>query len=210
MATGGEIKSLLARTESYLVEQLLPFWMERAPDPEAGGFLTYFDRDGRPTGETDKTFLMQIRTLYTMASAHRAGYGGERSAALARLGADFILEHYWDDEHGGWIWIADRYGKPLVESKIGYGQCFAMYAFSEYYLATGDVRGRLAAERRCIAPARLCGQRHGRFARGVCHSFRGRDTHRVRRQSLHRLERSPGVDQQRRYRFAPRRSSPAG
>ena len=69
---------LLERTERYLTERLLPFWMERSPDPEFGGYLTYFDRDGRPTGETTKTFLMQIRMLYTFSSAHRAGYGGGR------------------------------------------------------------------------------------------------------------------------------------
>ena len=43
--------------------------------------------------------------------------------------------------HGGWFWIADRAGLPTVTTKIGYGQCFAMYAFSEYALATGDALG---------------------------------------------------------------------
>ncbi len=149
-----EIAAYAEETRYYLVDTLLPFWIERSPDPEYGGFLTYFDETGRPTGETVKTFLMQIRMLYTMASAHRAGYGGGRCEQLARMGADFILEHYWDDAHDGWIWIADRAGKPLHQGKIGYGQCFAMYAFSEYYLATGDPRGRQAAERTYDAVAR--------------------------------------------------------
>ena len=41
--------ALAARTERYLVDELLPFWIERSPDREYGGFLTYFDRDGLPT-----------------------------------------------------------------------------------------------------------------------------------------------------------------
>jgi mannobiose 2-epimerase len=141
----GEAAAILADTERYLTERLLPFWLERSPDTEFGGFLTYFDRDGRPTGETTKTFLMQIRMLFTMASAHRAGYGGARCAELARMGAEFIMEHYWDSEYGGWFWIADRAGQPVVTSKIGYGQCFGMYAFSEYALATGHSLGAEAA-----------------------------------------------------------------
>ncbi len=141
------IADILRRTESYLTGTLLPFWIERSPDPECGGFLSYFDRHGQPTGETTKTFLMQIRMLYTMASAHRAGYGGGRCAELAGMGADFILDHYWDEANEGWIWIADRAGRPVHAGKIGYGQCFAIYAFSEYFLATGDPRGRAAAER---------------------------------------------------------------
>ncbi len=142
-----EIADSLERTERYLVDELLPFWMDRSPDRDYGGFLSYFGRDGLPTGETTKTFLMQIRVLYTFASAHRSGYGGGRCAELARYGADFILDHYWDAEHEGWIWIADRAGRPTFLGKVGYGQCFGLYAFSEYALATGDARGRQAAER---------------------------------------------------------------
>jgi len=164
MPKHGEIKDLLARTEHYLTEMLLPFWLERSPDPEYGGFLTYFDCHGQPTGETTKTFLMQIRMLYTLSSAHRAGYGGGQCADLARMGADFILDHYWDAEHAGWNWIADREGRPTVTSKIGYGQCLAMYAFSEYFLATGDARGREAAERTYTAICeKMVDTRHGGY-----------------------------------------------
>ncbi len=129
------------RTRIYLTETLLPFWIDRSPDLEFGGFLTYFDSLGRKTGETTKTFLMQIRMLYTLSSAHRAGYGDGRCAELARAGARFIHEHYWDQEFGGWIWITDREGRALVRDKVGYGQVFALYAFSEYFLATGDQTG---------------------------------------------------------------------
>lgn len=148
------IAEYLERTEGYLTETLLPFWIERSPDGEHGGFLTYFDRNGQRTGETTKTFLMQIRMLYTMASAHRAGYGGGECARLADMGASFILDHYWDDEHEGWFWIADRDGLPIVRDKVGYGHCFGIYAFSEYFLATGDPRGREAAERTYAAVCR--------------------------------------------------------
>jgi len=149
-----EVESIYSKTNKYLTETLLPFWIERSPDREFGGFLTYFDRNGTPTGETTKTFLMQIRMLYTMASAHRAGYGDGRCAELAKMGADFIIDHYWDDRHEGWNWIADRQGNPTVTAKVGYGQCFSIYAFSEYFLATGDPRGRDAAERSYTAVAK--------------------------------------------------------
>ena len=154
MATQQEITDLLSRTETYLMEALLPFWIERSPDHEVGGFLTYFDRHGDPTGETTKTFLMQIRMLYTMASAHRAGYGDGECGELSKMGAQFINDHYWDHENEGWNWIADRQGNPTVKAKVGYGQCFAMYAFSEHFLATGDPLGRYAADRTYAAIAK--------------------------------------------------------
>lgn len=164
MPTHTEVTDLLRRTETYLTEKLLPFWIERSPDPAYGGFLTYFDRHGQPTGETTKTFLMQIRMLYTMSSAHRAGYGGGQCAALARMGADFILDHYWDAQHEGWFWIADRQGHPIVTSKIGYGHCFGMYAFSEYFLATGDARGLDTVQRTYAAVCKhMADTRHGGY-----------------------------------------------
>ncbi len=117
MPEKNEIRDLRERTHSYLVNSLLPFWIHRSPDPEYGGFLSYFDRDGRATGETVKPFLMQIRMLFAMSAAHRAGYGDGRCAELARRAADFIIEHYWDPEHEGWYWIADRDGTSDIQGQ---------------------------------------------------------------------------------------------
>ena len=159
-----EIEDILRKSESYLKDVLLPFWIERSPDPEHGGFLTHFDDRGQPTGETTKTFLMQIRMLYTMASAQRAGYGNGRCGELATMGSKFILDHYWDHEYDGWFWIADRDGNPTCTDKVGYGHCFAVYAFSEYFLATGDVRGKQAALRAYDTICRnMTDVRHGGF-----------------------------------------------
>ena len=170
-----EIRSRLAETEAYLTNILLPFWLQNVADPDGDGYLTYFDASGRRGPQTEKTFLMQIRSLYTMASAHRQGYGQNISAELAGMGADFILDHYWDDKHDGWIWIADRAGNPTVYDKVGYGQCFAVYAFSEYCLATGDDRGRKAAERSySVIRERMADSLDGYlelFERGFAHSI---------------------------------------
>jgi len=164
MATSEDIRDRLQRTEAYLTDTLLPFWLERSPDPEFGGFLSYFDRDGKVTGETVKTFLMQARLLYTFAHASRAGYDQTRCLEQSRRAADFLLDHYWDEEHGGWYWIADRSGAPLHTGKIGYGQCFGMYAFGEYYLASGDPRGRDAMERTlALAMDRMADPTHGGY-----------------------------------------------
>lgn len=164
MVAAREVAGILDRTEAYLTEVLLPFWIERSPDPQYGGFLTHFDECGKPTGETTKTYLGQIRTLYTMASAARAGFGNGRCAELAKMAADFILAHYWDEEHDGWFWIADREGRITCPDKVGYGHCFGVYSFSEYFLATGDERGRAAALRAYDAICRhMVDFRHGGF-----------------------------------------------
>jgi len=164
MPAKSEITGVLKKMQSYLTEVLLPFWIENSSDEEFGGFLTHFDNVGKPTGHTTKTFLMQIRMLYTMSSAHRAGYGDGRCGELARMGAEFIFDHYWDSEHDGWIWIADRQGSATCWDKVSYGHCFAVYAFSEYFLATDDERGKEGALRTYDAICRyMVDLQHGGF-----------------------------------------------
>lgn len=142
-----EVSSLRAEAEHHLVNELLPFWLKRMKDSANGGYLTHFDRNGNDTGEDEKSLIAQTRCLYTMSSAHRAGYGNGACRDLAEHGADFLTGRMWDEENGGFFWMADRKGDIKTDSKIIYGQSFAIYSLSEYTLATGDRRGILYAEK---------------------------------------------------------------
>lgn len=131
----------LAEIQHHLHKELLPFWSTRGIDREYGGYLTYLDRNGNPTGETLKTLVCQARMIFTSSSVERAGYGGGKFMEFARQGVDFMIDKFWDKEYGGWYWICERDGKPHNPSKLTYGQCFMVYAMSEYAMASGDPRG---------------------------------------------------------------------
>ena len=134
-------EKLLREVQNHLHNELLPFWLTHGVDTEYGGFLTYLDKDGKPTGETVKTLLCQARMIYTYSSAHRAGLGGGRCLEIARQGVQFVMRHFWDPKYGGWYWTCERDGTPLNTSKLTYGHAFVVYAFSEYAMASGDPRG---------------------------------------------------------------------
>ncbi len=142
-----EIKQLRNEAESHLTQELLPFWTSRMRDDLHGGYITHFNEQGNDTGEDEKSLIAQTRCLYTIASAHRAGYGEGSYAELARHGADFILNKMWDKDHGGFYWTLNRKGDVKIDQKIIYGHSFAIYALSEYTLATGDRRGVEYAEK---------------------------------------------------------------
>jgi mannose/cellobiose epimerase-like protein (N-acyl-D-glucosamine 2-epimerase family) len=141
-----EITTLISEVKNHLVEELLPFWTIRIKDEMNGGFITHFDMHGNDTGEDEKSLIAQTRCLYTLSSAHRAGYGKGKYAELAEHGVDFLLGKMWDKEHGGFFWMMDRQGNIKNDQKIIYGHGFAIYSLSEYALATGDPRGREYAE----------------------------------------------------------------
>ena len=136
-----EVSGIRDEAESHLVNELLPFWTSRMVDEKNGGYITHFDKDGKDTGEDEKSLIAQTRCLYTVASAHRAGYGEGKFAALAKHGADFLINKMWDREKEGFYWMMDRKGNVRIDKKIIYGQSFAIYALSEFTMATGDIRG---------------------------------------------------------------------
>ena len=141
-----EINRYLKEAKSHLVNELLPFWTTRMIDHENGGYITHFDQEGKDTGEDEKSLIAQSRSLYTLSSAHRAGYGEGKLAELAGHGVDFMIDKMWDRKHGGFYWMMDRAGNVKMDQKILYGHSFAIYSLSEYTLATGDSRGLEYAE----------------------------------------------------------------
>lgn len=142
-----EILGLRKEAEIHLLTELLPFWTSRMRDDVNGGFLTHFDQYGKDTGEDEKSLIAQTRCIYTIASAHRAGYGDGKLAELASHGVDFLIGKMWDKKHGGFFWMMNRKGEVKIDQKIIYGHSFAIYCLSEYTLSTGDQRGREYAEK---------------------------------------------------------------
>lgn len=142
-----QVSGCLDECRKHFTTELLPFWLDRCKDDVNGGFITHFDKDGKDTGEDEKSALAQLRTVYSMSAAHRAGFGGGRCAEYARHGVDFLIEKVWDKQHGGFYWTTNRKGEVAIDKKIMYGLSFGMYAMAEYTLATGDPRGQEYAEK---------------------------------------------------------------
>jgi mannobiose 2-epimerase len=76
----------------------------------------------------------------------RSGYGGGRARELLKPGVEWFWRSFRDPSSDGWLWIVSKDGTPVIADKIIYGQSFAIYAMSEYALATGDPQGREMAE----------------------------------------------------------------
>lgn len=118
-----------------LQEKIIPFWLNRSVD-KYGGYLTAFDGEGNFTGDGEKYITTQSRMLWGFS--HLASYARSADrdaiAAAAHHGFRFLEEHFWDQEMGGFYWRVDRSGAVLDPAKLVYGQSFAIYALSEYYL----------------------------------------------------------------------------
>ncbi len=125
------------RLEKILTENIMAFWYPRCLDKENGGYTISFDAAGQIKPGVEKMIVTQSRNVWFFARAARAGYKKQEYLAAADHGYRFLIEKMWDQKNGGFYWGVDATGKPTQPRKHMYGQSFALYAISEYAMASG-------------------------------------------------------------------------
>jgi cellobiose epimerase len=130
-------QSYIPRLERNLKENILPFWLNKSIDRINGGYTINFGPRGEANGPGVKMIVSQARTVWLFARAARAGYCGKECLDAAEHGYRFLRGKMWDERNGGFYWEVDATGnKKQRTGKHLYGQSFALYAVSEYALAT--------------------------------------------------------------------------
>lgn len=141
MTISERLNTSLRSVREHLEHGIVPFWLARAKDEQYGGYLTNFDEQGRALEMPEKYLNTQCRLLWWFSQLHRKYPSIAGCAEMARWGFDFMLMRFWDPQYGGFYWKLKRDGTAADDAKIVYGESFAIYALSEYTLATGDPRG---------------------------------------------------------------------
>lgn len=134
------------RALESLREHLLRFWYPQVLDKENGGYRLHHDMGGRWKGPANKNLVGQARTALFFSYLARSKYGNEQHLQAARHGYQFLMAALNDSQHGGFYWEVDWTGKVVTKSgKHLYGQAFALYALSEYAMASKDMAAAEAA-----------------------------------------------------------------
>lgn len=131
----------LTEIRGHMENGIIPFWLKNGLDHQYGGYLTCFDENGTPTGDTDKYIVTQTRMIWGMSAFYSVYPNNKALLQAAKQGVEFFIKHFWDMDYGGWFWKIKRDGTLIDDGKVVYGQSFAIYALSEYTLATGDPIG---------------------------------------------------------------------
>jgi mannobiose 2-epimerase len=120
-----------------LVENLVPFWLERSFDRERGGFVGRMASDLTVDPTAPKGLILNARILWSFSAFHRT-LGDSDCLRAAQRAFEYLERHFWDARHGGAYWSVDASGRPLDTKKKTYGQAFLTYALAEYHRASGD------------------------------------------------------------------------
>jgi len=135
---------LAPKLERMLMDNILSFWYPQTLDRQHGGYRLNHGERGEWLGDAPKALVTQARMVWFFARMARAGFGDRKQMLeAADHGYRFLIDRMRDPRHGGFYWRVDAAGsKPLAPKKHLYGQAFALYALSEFAMASGrrDVR----------------------------------------------------------------------
>ena len=129
-------KTLAEQYKSELLDKVVPFWLEKSQDHEFGGYFTCLDRDGS-VYDTDKFIWLQGREVWMFAKLYNEVEHKQEWLDCAVQGAEF-LKKYGHDGQLNWYFALDREGHPLIEPYNIFSYTFAVIAFGQLAIATGN------------------------------------------------------------------------
>lgn len=129
-------KALAEQYKSELLDKVVPFWLDKSQDHEFGGYFTCLDRDGS-VYDTDKFIWLQGREVWMFAKLYNEVEHKQEWLDCAVQGAEF-LKKYGHDGQLNWYFALDCEGQPLVEPYNIFSYTFAVIAFGQLAIATGN------------------------------------------------------------------------
>lgn len=129
-------KTLAEQYKSELLDKVVPFWLDKSQDHEFGGYFTCLDCDGS-VYDTDKFIWLQGREVWMFAKLYNEVEHKQEWLDCAVQGAEF-LKKYGHDGQLNWYFALDREGQPLVEPYNIFSYTFAVIAFGQLAIATGN------------------------------------------------------------------------
>ena len=120
-----------------LENNILSFWLSHMVDETNGGFYGRIDGMGVLHPDAEKGAILNARILWAFSAAYRVLRKPEYLKAADRA-KRYLIDHFYDKEHGGVFWSIDCKGCPLDTKKQFYAIGFAIYGLTEYVRATGD------------------------------------------------------------------------
>ncbi len=160
-----DLKETAQRYRKELLENVLPFWLEKSQDREYGGYFSCLDRDGS-VYDTDKFIWLQGREVWMFAMLYNRLDRRPEWLEAAVQGAEF-LKKYGHDGNYDFYFSVTREGRPLVEPYNIFSNTFACMAFAQLAKATGSSEyAEIARKTFCrILERRFCPK--GRWSKAV-------------------------------------------
>ena len=138
--------------KEQLIENILPFWLNKAIDYENGGIFTCLDREGVIYGR-EKSVWFQGRALWTFSKAYNTVKADKEYLKAAKCIYDFLPK--CTDTDGRMFFTVTADGREIQKRRYYFSETFAAIGAAEYYKASGE-RDALICARKYFDVAYEC------------------------------------------------------
>jgi mannobiose 2-epimerase len=118
---------------------VLSAWTTSARDTTHGAFHSHLDRHWQRFDGTDKYPGMIARHIFSYSAAYLLS-GAPDHLRQAEALVDFLIEHGWDEQYGGWYNSVSREGAVTDSTKDLFMQIYAATGLTLYYTTTRSDR----------------------------------------------------------------------
>lgn len=129
-----DLRSLEKQYRDELLNNVLPFWMDKSQDKTYGGYFSCLDRQGN-VYDTDKFIWLQGRQVWMFSMLYNKVEKRSEWLECARQGGEF-LKKYGHDGNYNWYFSLTREGKPIIDPYNIFSYTFATMAFGQLSKAT--------------------------------------------------------------------------
>ncbi len=166
------------------LSSILDFWSTACLDDVNGGFIGSMDHFGVVDQSANKGCILNARILWTFAAAYRLMADSVYKKTADRA-FTYLTEFFLDPIHGGLFWEVDVKGQPVNTKKQAYVQGFGIYAFSEYFRATGNKRSLdLAKELFYLLEDKFWEPKYGGYLEALTENWKGLEDMRLSEKDL--------------------------
>ena len=131
-----DINKLKQQYKNELLENVVPFWLNKSQDKKYGGYFTCLRGNG-DVFDTDKFIWLQARQVWMFSILYNKVEKRQEWLDCALQGAAFLMKHGHDGNYN-WYFSLTREGKPLMAPYNIFSYTFAAMAFGQLNLATGN------------------------------------------------------------------------
>ncbi|NLZ94783.1 MAG: AGE family epimerase/isomerase [Bacteroidales bacterium] len=131
-----DINKLKNQYKDELLNNVVPFWLNKSQDKEHGGYFTCLRGNG-DVFDTDKFIWLQARQVWMFSMLYNKVEKRKEWLDCALQGAEFLKKHGHDGNYN-WYFSLNREGKPLTAPYNIFSYTFAAMAFGQLNLATGN------------------------------------------------------------------------
>jgi mannobiose 2-epimerase len=134
--------ALADELEESLFKYIVDRWYPLDIDTIHGGFISVLNYDWSPSERPqNKALVQQARHVWATSFLYEHYPQREEFLDYAAHGFRFLRDAMWDKEYGGFHAYCNGDGSPAartINDKRVYGEAFAVYGLSQYYLVSRD------------------------------------------------------------------------